>query len=206
MTRELARLILAQICLHACMAGMRMAAPLLALRQGYSPAAVGVLLALFALTQVFLALPAGHFADRHGLRRPVRYGVLAAAFGAGAAVAFPVFPVLCLAALLTGGATGAGTIALQRHVGRAAGGGLQLRRVFSWLAIGPAISNFIGPFSAGLLIDHGGAAPGSLLGYRAAFFCWPCCPCSPGFWSAARVNCPPWQRPGMGRGPRPGTC
>ena len=48
------------------MAGMRMAAPLLALREGYSEAAVGVLLALFALTQVFLALPAGP------LRRPPR--------------------------------------------------------------------------------------------------------------------------------------
>src|SRR5665647_2857879 len=94
MNRELARLILAQICLHACMAGTRMAAPLLALRQGYSPASVGVLLALFALASVFLALPAGRFADRHGLKRPVRYSVLAAVMGAGAAAAFPVFPVL----------------------------------------------------------------------------------------------------------------
>ena len=170
MTPELARLILAQICLHACMAGTRMAAPLLALREGYSPAAVGVLLALFALTQVFLALPAGRFADRHGLRRPMGYSVAAAVLGAGVAVAFPVFPVLCLAALLTGGATGAAVISLQRHVGRAATGGLQLRQVFSWLSIGPAISNFIGPFSAGLLIDHVGAVPNSLSGYRAAFF------------------------------------
>ena len=55
----LARLIAGQVCLHACMAGTRMAAPLLALRNGQSEAAVGVLLALFALTQVFLALPAG---------------------------------------------------------------------------------------------------------------------------------------------------
>ena len=70
MTPELARLIVAQICLHACMAGTRMAAPLLALREGHSEAAVGVLLALFALTQVFLSLPAGRYADRHGLRRP----------------------------------------------------------------------------------------------------------------------------------------
>lgn len=170
MTPELARLILAQICLHACMAGTRMAAPLLALREGYSPAAVGVLLALFALTQVFLALPAGRFADRHGLRRPMGYSVAAAVLGAGVAVAFPVYPVLCLAALLTGGATGAAVISLQRHVGRAATGGLQLRQVFSWLSIGPAISNFVGPFSAGLLIDHVGAVPNSLSGYRAAFF------------------------------------
>ncbi|MCZ8285105.1 MAG: MFS transporter [Bacteroidia bacterium] len=169
MTPELARLIVAQICLHACMAGTRMAAPLLALREGYSPAAVGVLLALFALTQVFLALPAGRFADRHGLRRPISYSVFAAVLGAGAAVAFPIFPVLCFAALMTGGATGAAVISLQRHVGRAAVGALQLRQVFSWLSIGPAVSNFIGPFSAGLLIDHVGASPGSTPGYRAAF-------------------------------------
>ena len=169
MTPELARLIVAQVCLHACMAGTRMAAPLLALREGYSPAAVGVLLALFALTQVFLALPAGRFADRHGLKRPIGYSVMAAMLGAGLAVAFPVFPVLCVAALLTGGATGVAVISLQRHVGRAATGALQLRRVFSWLSIGPAVSNFIGPFTAGLLIDHAGALPNSTTGYRAAF-------------------------------------
>ena len=151
------------------MAGTRLAAPLLALQQGYSPAAVGILLALFALTQVFLALPAGRFADRHGLRKPLNYSVFAAVLGAGAAVAFPVFPVLCLAALLTGGASGAAVISLQRHVGRAASGAVQLRQVFSWLSIGPAFSNFIGPFSAGLLIDHAGAAPGSLAGFRWAF-------------------------------------
>ena len=173
MTPELARLILAQICLHACMAGTRLAAPLLALRAGYSPAAVGVLLALFALTQVFLALPAGRFADRHGLKRPISYSVLAACTGAALAAAFPVFPMLCLAALMTGGATGAAVISLQRHVGRAASGSLQgslkLKQVFSWLAIGPAVSNFLGPFTAGLLIDHAGPTPGSLWGYRAAF-------------------------------------
>ncbi len=169
MTPELARLILAQVCLHACMAGTRLAAPLLALRDGYSPAAVGVLLAMFALAPVFLALPAGRFADRHGLKRPVNYSVIAACIGAGLAVAFPVFPVLCLAALMTGGATGAAVISLQRHVGRAASGSLQLKQVFSWLAIGPAVSNFIGPFTAGLLIDHAGPTPGSLWGYRAAF-------------------------------------
>ena len=65
---DLARLIAAQICLHACMTGFRMAAPLMALRQGYSPAAVGMLLALFALAQVFLALPSGRYADRRETR------------------------------------------------------------------------------------------------------------------------------------------
>jgi MFS family permease len=187
MTKELARIIFAQICLHACMAGTRMAAPLLALREGYSPAAVGVLLALFALTQVFLALPAGRYADRHGLRKPMIFSMVAAMAGAGAAVVFPVFPVLCLAALLTGGATGSAVIALQRHVGRAAHGPLQLRQVFGWLAIGPAISNFIGPFSAGILIDHVGTDPGSVLGFRAAFLMMAILPLA-SWWLLRRVQ------------------
>ena len=169
MSASLARLIAGQVCIHASMTGMRMAAPLLALREGYSAVAVGLLLALFALTQVFLALPAGRYADRHGLKRPVKYAVIVAAVGTGAAVLFPTFPVLCFAALCTGAATGCATIALQRHVGRAAHDPTQLRQVFSWLASGPAVSNFIGPFFAGLLIDHAGAYAGSTTGYRAAF-------------------------------------
>ena len=156
MKRELAKLIAGQVCLHACMTGMRMAAPLMALRSGQSPAAVGVLLALFALTQVFLALPAGRYADLYGLKRPVMWSVLTSFVGAGIAAIWPIFPVLCVSALLTGGATGAAVIALQRHVGRAAQDLTQLKQAFSWLAIGPAISNFIGPFTAGLLIDHAG--------------------------------------------------
>lgn len=153
---QLARLIGGHICLHACMAGLRMAAPLLALKQGYSAMAVGVLMALFALTQVFLALPAGRYADRHGLRRPVGWAVLVAMLGAGAAAVWPVFAVLCFAALLTGGATGAASIAVQRQAGALAHNPTELKQVFSWLAIGPALSNFAGPFAAGLMIDHGG--------------------------------------------------
>lgn len=169
MNPGLLRLILAQVCLHAAMTGTRLAAPLLALREGYSAAAVGMLLALFALTQVFLALPAGRFADRHGLRLPLAIAVAAATSGAALAGAWPVFPVLCVAALLTGGATGIAVIALQRHVGRAATNPTQLKQVFSWLAIAPAAANFVGPFATGLLIDHAGPVPGDLMGYRTAF-------------------------------------
>jgi hypothetical protein len=44
--RTLLALIVGQICLHSCMAGVRLASPLLALRQGYPEWAVGVLLGL----------------------------------------------------------------------------------------------------------------------------------------------------------------
>jgi MFS family permease len=154
--RELIKIIIGQVFLHACMAGMRMAAPLMALRAGQSEAAVGFLLALFALTQVFLALPAGRYSDLHGLKRPVMWSVLMGALGAGAAAVWPTFAVLCISGLMTGGATGLAIIALQRHVGRAAQGLTQMKEAFSWLSIAPAISNFLGPFMAGLLIDYAG--------------------------------------------------
>lgn len=170
----LARLIAAQVCVHACMAGTRLAAPLLALRSGYSEAAVGVLLALFALTQVFLSLPAGRYADKHGLKKPLGLSIVAAVTGAGLAAAFPVFPVLCISALCTGGATGMASIALQRHVGRAATNSSELRQVFSWLSIGPAFSNFLGPFMAGLVIDNAG--------FRQAFFVLALLPIATWFW------------------------
>ena len=183
----LARLIAGHVCLHACMAGMRMAAPLLALREGFSALAVGFLLALFALTQVFLALPAGRYVDRHGLKRPVGFCVVAACAGAGLAVVFPVFPVLCLSALMTGGATGVASIALQRHVGRAAQDANTLKKVFSWLAIGPAVSNFVGPLSAGLLIDFSG--------FRAAFLFMALLPLAAWFWVRNTVELAPVVRP-----------
>lgn len=78
---SLVRLIGAQVCVHGCMTGFRMAAPLMALREGHSAIAVGVLLALFSLAQVVLSLPAGRYADRHGLKRPLRVAVVVAVVG-----------------------------------------------------------------------------------------------------------------------------
>ena len=171
------------------MTGFRMAAPLMALREGRSAMAVGLLLALFALSQVFLALPAGRFADRHGLQRPFAISVGIATAGAALAVAFPVFPVLCLTALTCGAATGLAMIALQRHVGRLAADQTQLKQVFSWLAIGPSISNFVGPFAAGLLIDASG--------FRAAYLLLALLPSLAWFWVRGTVEHEP-VAPGQG--------
>ena len=190
MNAALLRLILAQVCVHGSMTGMRMATPLLALKEGYSAAAVGMLLALFALTQVFLSLPAGRYADRHGLKRPLIISVAAACTGAGLSAAFPIYPVMCLSALLTGGAAGTALIALQRHVGRMAHNKDDLRKVFSWLAIGPAFSNFLGPFAAGLLIDYAGGEAASETGFRAAFLLLALMPLAAWFWGRAVPELP----------------
>jgi MFS family permease len=181
------------------MAGTRMAAPLLALKMGYGALAVGCLLALYSLMQVFLAIPAGRYADQHGLKRPVGIALIFASTGAFLAVLFPRFEVLCLSALFMGGATGSASIALQRHVGRAAHDSTELKRVFSWLSIGPAVSNFFGPVMAGLLIDHAGIWMGGTAadtnGFRFAFLFMALLPLTAWVWIRHTQELPPVLHP-----------
>ena len=175
--RVLLALIVGQICLHACMAGVRMAAPLQALRDGHAAWAVGVLLGLFALAPVALALPAGRLADRHGYHLPVRLAVGLTVLGGLLALvatwlvpAWPAlqFGVMCLAATLTGAGANIGLIAIQRTAGHWATDSVQRMRIFSWLGLAPSLSNVVGPVLAGFVIDAAG--------FRAAFAVMLCLP------------------------------
>jgi MFS family permease len=155
-----------QIALHSCMAGIRLAAPLAALREGHAAWAVGVLLGLFAAAPIALALSAGRLADRHGYHRPIRIAVALTVTGGLCAVLSTAlgslgFIALCLAAVLSGAGANFGLIAIQRAAGRMATEATELKRVFSWLGLAPALSNVVGPVLAGALID--------LSGFRLAF-------------------------------------
>ena len=155
------RLTLGQVCIHSSLTGMRMACPLWVLSHGYGTPVAGAVVALFALIQIFLLLPVGRYADRHGLKRPMRWCIAAASCGVGLAALWPTLPIVCIAALLCGAGAGAANLVLQRHVGRASASPEELRRAFSWLSIAPATANFVGPLGTGLLID--------LAGYPIAF-------------------------------------
>jgi MFS family permease len=166
-SRSLLALIVGQIGLHACMAGIRLAAPLLALHEGHAAWAVGVLMALFAAAPIALALQAGRLADRHGYHRPVRIAVALTAGGGLLAVLATFagpgrFVVLCVAAALAGAGANFGLIAIQRTAGRSARDAIERKQVFSWLGLAPALANVVGPVLAGVLIDAAG--------YRSAFF------------------------------------
>lgn len=180
-SRPLLALILGQVFLHACMTGVRVAAPLLMLQQGHPQWAVGLLLGLFAAAPVATSLRAGRMADRCGYHRPMRWAVTLVMCGALlAAVAVGLTPsapatgwgpleawrdapreaaltVLCLTAMLCGVGANMGLITIQRSAGRlASGGGAEVTRVFSWLGLAPAVSNMIGPVVAGAMIDAAG--------------------------------------------------
>jgi MFS family permease len=160
--RPLLALIVGQISLHACMAGLRLATPLQALRDGRAEIVVGVLLALFAVAPIALALPAGRLTDRHGYHRPLKLAVALTAAGGVAAVLSTWLQgtaqllLLGTTAMLAGAGANVGLIAIQRQAGRAAADATELKRVFSWLGLAPALANVVGPLLAGVLIDAGG--------------------------------------------------
>ena len=183
LAHPLVALVVGQICLHSCFTGVRMAAPLQALRQGHATWAVGVLMGLFALAPIALALKAGRMADRRGYHGPMRVAVvLSIAGGALAALStwlgIGSFAVLCVAAMFTGAGANLGLIVILRTAGRNAHDATERKRVFSWLGLAPALSNVLGPVLAGSLIDVGG--------FRSAYFALALLPMA-GLWWARRV-------------------
>jgi MFS family permease len=176
-SRPLLALILGQISLHSCMAGVRMAAPLQALKQGHAEWAVGVLLALFATAPIALALFAGRMADRHGYHRPLYVAVAMSLAGGVIAAVSSHYLAMCAAAVLCGGGANFGLIAIQRTAGRMATDTTERMRVFSWLGLAPALSNVAGPVTAGVLID--------LAGFRTAFAVLMLMPLAALFWARA---------------------
>jgi MFS family permease len=212
-SRPLLAVIGGQVCLHACMAGIRVAAPLLALHSGQPTWMVGVLLGLFAAAPVLSSLYAGRLADRHGYHHPLRLAVVLSVLGgvfAIAATGFPAwqFGLLGVSACLCGVGTNFGLIANQRTAGRMAGDDrAALTRIFSWLALAPSLSNVVGPVTAGTLID--------LTGFRGAFIVLTVLPLAALVWArqvpkeqvagrptAGSQRRPAWELfalPGMGR-------
>ncbi len=157
-------LVVGQVGIHAAMAGLRLAAPLQTLREGYSAWSVGLLMALFAAAPVLLAMPAGRLADRHGYHRPVGIAVLLSLLGAVCALGSTFlegplhFGLLCLSATLCGSGTNIGMLAIQRTAGLAARDSTERVRIFSWLGVAPSFANVVGPVALGFMIDWAGFA------------------------------------------------
>lgn len=153
--------------MHSAMAGLRLAAPLQTLGEGYSAWSVGLLLALFAAAPVATALHAGRLADRLGYHRPVYLAVAVSVLGGLLALGSTFvtgalhFALLCAAALAAGAGTNIGMLTIQRTAGLAARSAAERVRVFSWLGVAPSFSNVVGPVATGFMIDA--------YGFRAAY-------------------------------------
>jgi len=156
MRPALAAMVACQVGLHACVQGVRLAAPLNVLRLGHTAWSVGLVMTMFALFPALLALPAGRLADRRGYHLPVRLAALCSLAGTLLAAALQNRFTLCAAAALCGAGAGFGMIAIQRSASRLARSDGERLRVFSWIALAPALAGLFGPMLAGFLIDRAG--------------------------------------------------
>jgi predicted MFS family arabinose efflux permease len=147
---------------HLAFVGARMTTTLFALELGASEAVVGVLMSLFALLPMLLSIGAGRLIDRVGPQRPLAVSLAVLALSAALPFAFPRLETLYVSATLVGVSFMYVHIAMNSVFG--AHGSPEQRAVnFSWLALGFAISNSIGPLVAGYAIDGFGHASAFLL-------------------------------------------
>ena len=140
---------------HLVLTGSRVTVSLSALASGANPATVGTLLALYAVLPTFLAIPAGRFADRMGVQRPMFTGSCGLAFGMALAVVFPRESILFFTAAIAGVSFMAFQVAAQYATGEMGGPEARVRN-FGLLALGYSTSSILGPLLAGFMIDHVG--------------------------------------------------
>jgi MFS family permease len=140
---------------HIALAGSRVTVTLAALHMGASSAVVGLLLALYAFLPALLAVAAGRFSDRVGVRRPMIAGVTGLVVGSVIPALFPGYTTLFVSACIMGVSFMLFQVPAQNAAGEL-GSGDDRARNYSTLALGMGISTFLAPLIAGFTIDHGG--------------------------------------------------
>jgi MFS family permease len=148
-------LVLMCVLSHAGFGGSRVVLSLYALDQGATQFTIGILMALYAVCPLFMAVWVGRFADRVGPRVPMLIGVGGVTLGLLLPPIFPGVATLYLSALLLGSTFHFFFITVQGITG-GIGGAENRARNFALIGMGFSAAGFIGPFLAGLTIDHFG--------------------------------------------------
>ena len=137
------------------MRGAKILVSLSALAGGATPFQVGVLAAMFAAFPLLLAVYAGKFSDRVGVKRPILGGAVIIALGILAPLALPGLAGLIVASALIGLGHIFFHVSIHNLVG-AYGSGEARTRNFATFALGASVSAFIGPSLGGISIDAWG--------------------------------------------------
>ncbi|HYC46266.1 MAG TPA: MFS transporter [Burkholderiales bacterium] len=145
---------------HSGFGGSRVAVSLYALHQGASQLTIGLLMAVYSIVPLLLAVQVGKLADRVGPRMPMLIGTVGVTIGLLLPPLFPGIAVLYVSALVLGSTFHFFFITVQGIAG-GIGGSEHRARNFALVGMGFSAAGFIGPFLAGLAIDH--------LGHLAAF-------------------------------------
>jgi MFS family permease len=138
---------------HSAFAGSRMVLSLYALQLGANPFMIGVLMALYAICPMLLAVYVGRLADRIGPRGPMMVGSLGVGLAMLLPPLFPGLPALYASSFLIGSSFHFFFVTVHGITG-GIGGAENRARNYALVAMGFSAAGLIGPFSAGLAIDH----------------------------------------------------
>jgi MFS family permease len=134
--------------------------PLVALRFGAGPAAVGALVSVGFLLPLVMAVPAGTWADRWGARRMVRVGFLAFALAALPMAVWPSWTTLIFGFVLANLAHLVYVVGSQALVADLGDHGPARESAYGWWTTSVAVGQAIGPLAGGFALDFFGARTG----------------------------------------------
>ncbi len=134
--------------------------PLVALRLGAGPAAVGALVSAGFLLPLVMAVPAGTWADRWGARRMVRIGFLAFAVAALPMAAWPSWATLIFGFVLANLAHLVYVVGSQALVADLGEPGSAREAAYGWWTTSVAVGQAVGPLVGGFALDLFGARTG----------------------------------------------
>ena len=153
-------LIVLSILNHIAFAGVRVSLTLSALALHAPTFQVGMVLSLISLLPMALAIPGGRWIDRIGARGPMTVGTGILVLGMLLPFVWLSMTTLTITAVLVGVGFLPFHLSIQKLISEL-GGPEDRRHNLSLMAIGFSVSAFLGPTSAGFLIDG--------LGHRFAF-------------------------------------
>ncbi len=169
------------------LSGGRLTGSLYILKNGHPEALVGLFMAFFSVIPVMTSLAIGRWVDRAGAVKVLRSGIVLVLLGAWLPVVHLSMPTLLVTAMTIGFGFNVMSVAAQHTVGHLAPVATPAERManFGWFALGHSSSSTIGPFIAGLLIDH--------FSFRAAFAAMAVATCLSAWLVATRIRGMPGQ-------------
>jgi MFS family permease len=132
--------------------GSRVAVSLYALQLGASQFTVGIIFALYSVCPMFLSIVLGRLSDRMSPHVPMICGSVLMAVALLLPVAVPSVVTLCVLGFLNGLGHLVFSIPQEASVG-GVGGAHNRTRNYAMITMSWSIANFLGPLTAGLLID-----------------------------------------------------
>lgn len=140
---------------HIGVKGSKMLVALYAIELHASPFTIGLLISTYAIFPLVLAVYAGRYSDRVGMRRPMALGSLGLCGGMLVPTMFPVMGALFVSAALVGTANIFFHVASHNLIG-ALGGKAERTANFGTFSLGSAISGMAGPMLVGFMVDRAG--------------------------------------------------